>query len=536
MSRYRSDSSDETRGRSTARSTSDGLSAFYRERFGSHSPEEYMNLRISGFDDKLEREEIKEILTAEFRKFAPFEIKVVRNPGDDERLAYVNFERRDCARKVRYSIMDRLRKALGRRVLCDPAGILRDQEGKYIPDRFNRALQQERNGRRSPERRARPKEPPQWRLKEDDADATRTLFVGNMPSDIREYEIRKVFERYGKIEDIDIKTPANTDAAYAFVMFQTLEQAMDAKHGEHDRAIRPGTVRCKIGYGKSQFYRERSNAVSRRLWVGGLGSWTTADVLAKEFDRYGPIESLEYENGAEFAYIRFTDTNAATDACRAMKNFPLGGRDRCIMVDFAKDDTTKDNNGGAVFGRKRRATKSPPGGPRTPPGSPKPVVKTFEELDEEYATTWQGQVLLKKTEYSVRLYRIGGTERLIQKLLRDDDGNAVKLHVTQRLALTGQEGLLERLTNSSSKQLSLMIAVGKQMDDIRPLVRYLTEKDAAGVVTVTGGLLYIFPHSDMSTKLLTHFAPTVRLMSDGCPFLLFVLGLKTSSAAPSPER
>lgn len=89
-----------------------------------------------------------------------FQIKVVRNPGDDERLAYVNFERRDCARKVRcvdsesfaflavsngflsrYTVMDRLRKALGRRVLCDPAGILRDQEGKYIPDRFNRALQ-----------------------------------------------------------------------------------------------------------------------------------------------------------------------------------------------------------------------------------------------------------------------------------------------------------------------------------------------------------------------------------------------------------
>ncbi|XGW29846.1 hypothetical protein V3C99_009134 [Haemonchus contortus] len=525
MSRYRSDD-DENRGRTTTRSTSDGLSTFYRERFGSHSPEEYMNLRISGFDDKLDREEIKDILANEFRKFAPFEIKVVRNPGDEERLAYVNFERRDCARKVRYTIMDRLRKVLGRRVLCDPAGILRDQEGKYIPDRFNRALQGDRGGRRSPDRRSRPKEPPQWRLKEDDSAATRTLFVGNMPSDIRESEIRKVFERYGKIEDIDIKTPANTDAAYAFVMFQNLEQAMEAKHCEHDRSIRPGTVRCKIGYGKSQ--------TSRRLWVGGLGSWTSADALAKEFDRYGPIEKLEYENGAEFAYIRFADTNAATDACRAMKNFPLGGRDRCILVDYAKDDTAKESNGGS--GRKRRATKSPMGGPRTPPGSPKPIVKTFEELDEEYATTWQGQVLLKKTEYSIRLYRIGGTERLIQKLLRDDDGNAVKLHITQRLALSGQEGLLERLTNSSSKQLSLMIAVGKQLDDIRPLVRYLTDKDAAGVVTVTGGLLYIFPHSDMATKLIAHFAPTVRLMSEGCPFLFFVLGLKTSSAATSPDR
>lgn len=78
----------------------------------------------------------------------------MRQPGDDERLAYVNFERRECARKVRlarhfmvrrgkyrYSYMERLRKALGKRILCDPAGILRDQEGKYIPDRFNRQLQ-----------------------------------------------------------------------------------------------------------------------------------------------------------------------------------------------------------------------------------------------------------------------------------------------------------------------------------------------------------------------------------------------------------
>lgn len=31
----------------------------------------------------------------------------MRNPGDDERLAYVNFERRECARKIRYSMFHR---------------------------------------------------------------------------------------------------------------------------------------------------------------------------------------------------------------------------------------------------------------------------------------------------------------------------------------------------------------------------------------------------------------------------------------------
>ena len=59
-------------------------------------------------------------------------------------------------------------------------------------------------------------------MKEDDSDATRTLFVGNMPADIRESEIRRVFEKYGKVEDVDIKNPPETNAAYAFVLFQVM--------------------------------------------------------------------------------------------------------------------------------------------------------------------------------------------------------------------------------------------------------------------------------------------------------------------------
>ena len=33
-----------------------------------------MNLRISGFDERLERDEIKDILSREFRDFRPFEV------------------------------------------------------------------------------------------------------------------------------------------------------------------------------------------------------------------------------------------------------------------------------------------------------------------------------------------------------------------------------------------------------------------------------------------------------------------------------
>lgn len=60
--------------------------------------------------------------------------------------------------------------------------------------------------------------------------------------------------------------------------------------------MRPGASKCQIGYGKSQ--------KTARLYVGGLGAWTTPEMLMKEFDRYGAIEQLEYEIGDPCAYIR----------------------------------------------------------------------------------------------------------------------------------------------------------------------------------------------------------------------------------------
>ena len=42
---------------------------------------------------------------------------------------------------------------------------------------------------------------------EDDNSATRTLFLGNLYYEITEEEIRVHFERFGVIEDVDIKRP-----------------------------------------------------------------------------------------------------------------------------------------------------------------------------------------------------------------------------------------------------------------------------------------------------------------------------------------
>ena len=46
--------------------------------------------------------------------------------------------------------------------------------------------------------------------------ASQTLYVGNLPSDIREWEIKGLFHNYGPIIDIDLKVPPRTPG-YCFI-------------------------------------------------------------------------------------------------------------------------------------------------------------------------------------------------------------------------------------------------------------------------------------------------------------------------------
>ncbi|KAJ6928679.1 hypothetical protein NC652_012724 [Populus alba x Populus x berolinensis] len=64
--------------------------------------------------------------------------------------------------------------------------------------------------------------------------ASRTLYVGNLPGDIRAREVEDLFYKYGPIVDIDLKIPPRPPG-YAFI---ELEDARDAKHA----------IRCLDGY------------------------------------------------------------------------------------------------------------------------------------------------------------------------------------------------------------------------------------------------------------------------------------------------
>ncbi|KAK9838659.1 hypothetical protein WJX74_000886 [Apatococcus lobatus] len=54
-----------------------------------------------------------------------------------------------------------------------------------------------------------------------------TVYVGNLPNDTREREVEELFDKYGRIRDIDLKLPGRPPA-FAFVEFDDPRDASDA--------------------------------------------------------------------------------------------------------------------------------------------------------------------------------------------------------------------------------------------------------------------------------------------------------------------
>lgn len=316
------------------------------------------HIRLSNLPNNVGDQSVKQEIFHEFKKFGVAEITVHLSGRDDDRYGIVYFRNIDDAREARRAIERRGRLLLFERPV-DYDFPERTSRRSYSPNEYpqnysrppsptrrtqrnnpqfdldrNRGDNDRKNykstGMFGQQNQIRPAEyiPP-----EDDPKATRTLFVGNLETGISSQELRRAFERFGAVLDVDIKRPARGQGnTYAFVKFADLDVAAKARVDMQGEII--GRNRVKIGYGKSQ--------QTTRLWVGGLGQWTSIVELEREFDRFGAIRKIDYEKGDDHAYILYDSLDAASVAAREMRGFPLGGRDRRLKIDFADKDHLQD--------------------------------------------------------------------------------------------------------------------------------------------------------------------------------------------------
>ncbi|XP_059652390.1 serine/arginine-rich splicing factor SR30-like [Cornus florida] len=78
--------------------------------------------------------------------------------------------------------------------------------------------------------------------------SSRTIYVGNLPGDIRESEVDDLFYKYGPIIDIDLKIPPRPPG-YAFVEFEDPHDAEDAIHGRDGYNFDGYRLRVELAHG-----------------------------------------------------------------------------------------------------------------------------------------------------------------------------------------------------------------------------------------------------------------------------------------------
>lgn len=406
---------------------------------------------------------------------------------------------------------------------------------------------------------------------EEDPLATRTLFAGNLEINISDEELRRIFGRYGIVEDIDIKRPLpGTGNAYAFVRYQNLDMAHRSKVELSGQYI--GKFQCKIGYGKA--------TPTTRLWVGGLGAWTSLSQLEREFDRFGAIKKIDYIKGDTQAYILYDSIDAATAAAKEMRGFPLGGPDHKLRVDFADVNPVppmkpKPLPGEDVVGADYRARDAYPypdphydwapegeyyrgfrggGAPRgawevrrggrggyrnfgpdeewrrdefykrspgNEDGSPRRSVdsddlaasiRTMADLAKRCSTTWDGALILKNSLFPASCHLTDGDPEIIDLLMKDEEGKHL-LRITQRLRLDQPklDDVSKRIAASSSHAVFLGLSgVNPETTDANVQTRPLRNLVSYLKQKEAAGVISLINKDTEVTGVLYAFPP--------CPF------------------
>ncbi|KAG6550053.1 hypothetical protein Mapa_008567 [Marchantia paleacea] len=181
----------------------------------------------------------------------------------------------------------------------------------------------------APSRPNAPKAQQQQQQQSDDqeeAPPSRHLWVGNVSQEVTEGQLVEKFSKYGPIESVTVYSQRN----YAFINFKNLENAQDAKNGLQGVVL--GGLAMRIEFAKGA-------KPSRHLWVGGIGSTVTRELIEGEFKRFGMMEDFKFlrdRNCAFVDYVKIEDAIAAVDSLNRKR---LG--DEELRVDFGRSQPPK---------------------------------------------------------------------------------------------------------------------------------------------------------------------------------------------------
>ncbi|QHN84736.1 Serine/arginine-rich-splicing factor [Arachis hypogaea] len=204
---------------------------------------------------------------------------------------------------------------------------------------------------------------------------SRTVYVGNLPGDIREREVEDLFSKYGHITHIDLKVPPRPPG-YAFVEFEDYQDAEDAIRGRDGYDFDGHRLRVEPAHGGRghSSSRDRYSSHSNVLVTGlpSSASWQdlkdhmrkAGDVCFSQVfhDGRGTTGIVDYTNYDDMKYA-VREYDSRRDSSRSPSRGPSHSRGRSY---------SRSRSRSRSYSRGRSPSKSPKGksSPRSPAKSP----------------------------------------------------------------------------------------------------------------------------------------------------------------------
>ncbi|KAA3475074.1 serine/arginine-rich splicing factor SR34A-like [Gossypium australe] len=148
--------------------------------------------------------------------------------------------------------------------------------------------------------------------------SSRTLYVGNLPGDVREREVEDLFYKYGPIAQIDLKIPPRPPG-YAFVEFEEARDAEDAIRGRDGYDFGGHRLRVELAHGG----RGRSSMDRHSSYSSGRGR--------------GPSRRSEYRGTT--GIVDYTNYDDMKLAAFRLRNMILGGipQEALVVADLSQE-------------------------------------------------------------------------------------------------------------------------------------------------------------------------------------------------------
>ncbi|CAJ1393766.1 unnamed protein product [Effrenium voratum] len=187
----------------------------------------------------------------------------------------------------------------------------------------------------------------------------RKVFVGSLPADITQEQLRQEFEAYGHVEEIFIKEKCPPGKQWAFVTFGSVQEALNAKEACDRTLTFPGALRpCDVMLAKNQGggpgeapqplapystpIAQVAATAPKKIFVGSLPDGIQEEPVRSMFSRFGYIEELFIkqgcESGRQWAFVTFSSPQEAARAQEATNgNLMFEGSTRPCEVNLARN-------------------------------------------------------------------------------------------------------------------------------------------------------------------------------------------------------